>query len=391
MADHLSQRVQNTFHYLHEHGEISWEEVETTSYIASLLRESGCEVIQFEDCTGVVGKYGNFNSDLPVVGIRADIDALWQEVNGTFQPNHSCGHDAHMSMVLGLLWKIEQQQELKDEIALKFIFQPAEEKGSGALKMVEKGVVDDVDYLYGIHLRPGQETKMGQATPVIIHGAAKMYHVEIRGHDAHGARPHQNQNAIEIGAQIVSMINKIYLDPRIPHSVKMTHFQAGGKNANIIPGNGTFSLDLRAQTNEMMDLMESKVHGIFEAIRNLYEVDIEIVDTDGIAAAKRNQEAIDLMTRSIKEVLGEEGAEEPLVTPGGDDFHFYTIERPSLKATMLGLGCDLTPGLHHPHMTFNKEALMDGVNILYRAVLNTYNETRGQVPRPVGTRNLERE
>ncbi|MBB5173886.1 M20 peptidase aminoacylase family protein [Texcoconibacillus texcoconensis] len=368
----MEQRVLETFKYLHKHAELSWEETETTKYIKDLLEKSGCQVTTFDDCTGVIGELGNFNGDLPVVGIRADMDALWQEVNGTFQANHSCGHDAHMSMVLGVLWKLEQEPELLDQIAVKFIFQPAEEKGSGAIKMVEKNVVDDVDYLYGVHLRPDQETKMGRATPVIVHGATKMYDVVIKGEDAHGARPHLNHNAIEIGAQIVNMINQIHLDPRVPHSAKMTNFQAGGKSKNIIPGSATFALDLRAQNNELMDGLEKQVGGIFDSVRNLYDVDLAVTNVDGMGAAKTNEEAISIMGEAIADVLGESYVDEPLVTPGGDDFHFYTIEKPSLKATMLGLGCDLKPGLHHPQMTFNQDALKNGVEILYRAVLNTY-------------------
>lgn len=369
----VKKKVFDTFDHLHKHAEISWEEVETTKYIENILAKNNCETITFDDCTGVVGKYGNFNKDLPVVAIRADIDALWQEVNGTFQANHSCGHDAHMAMVLGVLWKLKQYPNLQDKIAVTFIFQPAEEVGAGALKMVEKNVVDDVDYLYGIHLRPFQETKIGHASPVIVHGATKMFQVEIKGDDAHGARPHLNENAIEIGAQIVSMLKKIDLDPRIPHSAKMTQFKAGGKSTNIIPGSASFAIDLRAQTNEAIDTLESKVKQIFDAIQNLYNVHIEIVHTEGIAAAKTDEEAINIMRSAIKDTLGEDRVEPPLVTPGGDDFHFYTIKKPSLKATMVGLGCDLKPGLHHPNMTFHKDALMDGVDILFQAILNTYN------------------
>ncbi|WP_249870576.1 M20 peptidase aminoacylase family protein [Oceanobacillus saliphilus] len=372
MGNTIEQKVNDTFHYLHNHAEISWEEVETTKYIKNLLEKSGCNVTVFEDCTGVIGEFGSFDKGLPIVAIRADMDALWQEVNGKFQANHSCGHDAHMAMVLGVLWKLEQTPEIADQVAVKFIFQPAEENGTGALKMVEKQVIDNVDYLFGVHLRPSQETKMGQAAPVIVHGASKMYSADIKGEDAHGARPHLNHNAIEIGAQIVNMISQIHLDPRVPHSVKMTKFQAGGKNTNIIPGNASFSLDLRAQNNKLIDLLEKKVNSIFESIRNLYDVDIDITSVGGIAAAETNDEAISIMSQSIKETIGEENLTPPLVTPGGDDFHFYTIEKPSLKATMLGLGCDLQPGLHHPHMTFNEKALMNGVDILYRAVMNTY-------------------
>jgi len=368
----VQEKIQNVFEYLHENAEISWEEKETTKYIERTLSENNCETITFDNCTGVIGKYGNFEEGIPVVGIRADIDALWQEVNGKFQANHSCGHDAHMSMVLGLLWKMEQNPALKDKVAIKFIFQPAEEVGTGALTMVENGVVEDVDYLFGIHLRPGQETKMGQATPVIVHGATKMFRVEIKGEDAHGARPHLNENAIEICTQIVNMLNKIYLDPKVPHSVKMTQLQAGGKSANIIPGSATFALDLRAQTNEAIDELTKKVEKIFETVRELFGVQVNVLHTDGIAAAKTNNEAISIMQNAIEKALGKEALDPELVTPGGDDFHFYTIKKPELKATMVGLGCDLQPGLHHPHMSFDHDALINGVEILYQAVLTTY-------------------
>ncbi|AIF42866.1 M20 peptidase aminoacylase family protein [Virgibacillus sp. SK37] len=368
----LQERVTNTFHYLHEHAEISWEETETTKYIASILRDHGCNVTTFDDCTGVIGEYGNFNTNLPVVAIRADMDALWQEVNGKFQANHSCGHDAHMAMVLGLLWKLEENPSLKSNIAIKFIFQPAEEKGAGALKMVEKGGLDRVDYLFGIHLRPYEETAMGHATPVIIHGATTVYKEEICGHDAHAARPHLNVNAIEVIAEIVNLLSNIHLNPRIPHSVKMTNVRAGGKSTNIIPGRATFAIDMRAQDNQVMDELEKKVEEILEAMNRLYNVKVAITHKEKIPAAETNEEAIQIMEKAAASVLGREYVDPPLVTPGGDDFHFYTIKRPDLKATMLGLGCDLKPGLHHPNMTFDENALMNGVAILYAAVKEVY-------------------
>lgn len=372
MTTSIRELVQNTFDHLHEHAEISWEEVETTSYIKQLLTEAGCRVTTFDDCTGVIGEYGNFESDLPVVGIRADIDALWQEVDGEFRANHSCGHDAHMSIVLGVLWKLKLQPQLADSVALKFIFQPAEEKGEGALALAQKGVVDNVDYLFGIHLRPAQETPAGKASPVIIHGASASLTAEIKGDDAHGARPHLGHNAIEIAAQIVNMIGQIHLNPMFPHSVKMTSLHAGGKSINIIPGNATFSLDLRAQTNELMDQLKDQIDVILDSVRALYNTEIEILSEGGIVAAITNDEAIDIMRKAIVRTVGDQGLADPLVTPGGDDFHYYKIHKPDLKATMLGLGCGLSPGLHHPNMTFDHEAMMVGVDILYHAILETY-------------------
>lgn len=369
--ENIEKKVNETFQYLHEHPEISWEEVETTKYIANLLSKENVKVITFPDCPGVVGEIGNFDGSVPVVALRAELDALWQNVDGTFQANHSCGHDAHMSIVLGVFWKILQTPALFDRIAVKFIFQPAEEKGSGALKMIEKGVIDNVDYLFGIHLRPIHEMKFGFATPVLIHGATVNIDGVIEGDDAHGARPHLTHNAIEIGAQLVNFINQIHVDPSIPYSVKMTKFHAGG-SSNIIPGNATFSLDLRAQTNEQMERLKNRVNEIIKNLGQLYNTKINIIHSEEIPAAVTNDEAIHIMKKAIEDVLGKEGTAPPVITPGGDDFHFYTIQKPNLKATLMGLGCDLTPGLHHPNMTFNKNALMIGVNILYKAILHTY-------------------
>lgn len=361
------ERILEHFNYLHEHPELSFEEVNTTKYIEKVLVDSGYRTKTFSDCTGVVGEIGQGK---PVVAVRADMDALWQEVDGEFKANHSCGHDAHMAMVLGIIEELKQIPELPKG-TIRLIFQPAEEKGAGALKLVEEGVVDDVDYLFGVHLRPIQEMGSGKATPAIIHGAARFIEGKIIAEDLHGARPHLGANAIEVGAALVQMTNGIHLDPMIPYSVKMTSFHAGGKSLNIIPGQATFGLDLRAQSNETMDQLVQTLKDRIKALETFHGVEIPIEFTAHIAAAMVDHGAQGLMETAIKEVLGQENVEPPLVTTGGDDFHFYTIKRPHLKATMLGLGCDLQPGLHHPKMSFNRSALASGTSILTKVILLT--------------------
>jgi amidohydrolase len=368
MSAPFKEKIRNTFDFLHANPEISWEEKNTTTYIENTLKQAGCHVQTFEDCTGVIGDYGNFSGDVPIIGIRADIDALWQKVDGELQANHSCGHDAHMTMVLGVMWKIQEDEHLKDNIGIRFIFQPAEEVGAGALKMVEKGIVDEIDYLYGIHLRPIQETANGFASPSILHGATGSLAFEIKGDDAHGARPHLTHNAIEIGNHILNALNTIHLNPSIAHSIKVTKFQAGGKSLNIIPGSATIGLDLRSQTNELMKELHKRVNEILHTTSELYGVPIEVTKDYGIAASEVSEEAQEYAHRSIVNVLGEEKVNPPLVTPGGDDFHFYTIKKPHLKATMVGLGCDLKPGLHHPDMAFDKDSLFNGIEILTEIV-----------------------
>lgn len=362
--------IEEVFTHLHEHPEISWQEVETTKYLQQLLENEGFHVTTFEDSTGLVVTLGTGKH---CVALRSDIDALWQEVNGVYQANHSCGHDAHMTMAVGMLLVLKRLGIPKVG-RLKVIFQPAEEKGTGALSFVEKGVVDDVDYLYGVHLRPIQELGDGYSTPAILHGSAKMVTGSITGTDTHGARPHLGQNAIEVMAQLVQAIHAIHVDPMVPHSAKMTMFQAGGESANIIPGNAVFSLDIRAQTNEVMEKLMSQVEQKISTVAEMFEVQIDFEIKSEIAAAQVDETAVDIMARAIKETVGEQSLVPPIVTPGGEDFHYYTLKRPAIKATMLGLGCDLSPGLHHPNMTFNHDSILTGIEILARAVNRTFEQ-----------------
>ncbi|KOF09863.1 amidohydrolase [Planococcus glaciei] len=368
ILDEIKPIAEEVFQHLHTHPEISWQEVETTRYLKNLLEGEGFSVETFNDSTGLVVTIG---SGEPCVGLRADIDALWQEVDGTYQANHSCGHDAHMTLAVGVLLTLKKLG-IPEKGRLKVIFQPAEEKGTGALSFVEKGIVDDIDFLYGVHLRPVQEIGHGYASAAIMHGSAKMLKGAIRGTDAHGARPHEGQNAIEVMALLVQAIRSIHINPMVPHSAKVTMFQAGGESANIIPGNAVFSIDMRAQTNSAMEELYTQVDRAIRSVAELADVEISYEAIAEIAAAEVDDTAVRLMGEAIIETLGEEFLVPPIVTPGGEDFHFYTLKRPSVKASMLGLGCDLSPGLHHPAMTFNQNSLIVGIEILARTVRQTF-------------------
>ncbi|MDQ0214105.1 amidohydrolase [Oikeobacillus pervagus] len=359
----LEERLGLIFKHLHENPEISWKETETTEYIANLLKKEKISFRKFDDCTGLVAEIG---SGKPVVAIRADIDALWQEVDGKFQANHSCGHDAHMTIVIGTLLTIKEQVR---EGTVRFIFQPAEEKGNGALAMITRGVIQDVHYLFGVHLRPIEEVPFGKAAPSIRHGAVLFLKGEITGNDAHGARPHQGVNAIDVMTALNQQLKTIYLSPFDPYSIKMTKMQAGGESFNIIPGSGEFALDVRAHSNSLLQNLQKKVVRVIHGVASTFDVNIDYEWTGFTPGAEVALEAEGILQEAILDVLGQEGLAPPVVTPGSDDFHFYTIKEPQVKAAMLGLGADLTPGLHHPNMIFDHRAIPIGVKILSTAIL----------------------
>lgn len=357
--------IHGWFDHFHANPEISWKEVETTKKIASILDEMNIHYKFFKDVTGLTAEIGQGEE---VVAVRADIDALWQEIDGKMQANHSCGHDAHISMVLGALLQLKDTP-LKKRI--RFIFQPAEETGGGAIQMVKRGVIDEVTHLFGVHLRPIEELPLGKISPAIHHGAALFLNGSIHGADAHGARPHQGKNSIDVLFAIQQMLKSIYINPFEVYSAKLTKMVADGGSPNIIPGNATFSIDVRAQKNSVLEEIQERIDQGFEAISSMYGVKVQWSWVDKTPGAEVSEEAAAIAKASIIEALGTEFLAPPIFTPGSDDFHFYTVLRPHLKATMIGVGADLAPGLHHPHMTFNKDALLAGSKVLATILRNS--------------------
>lgn len=116
----MEQRLLEIFEHLHSHPEPSWQEVNTTVYLAEQLRAVGLEPITFDDMTGI---YVDIGEGTPRVGFRTDIDSLWQEVDGEFKANHSCGHDGHMTMALGVAFELQ-----KRDFKARFVFYSSQQK-----------------------------------------------------------------------------------------------------------------------------------------------------------------------------------------------------------------------------------------------------------------------
>lgn len=349
-----NEEILSWFNHFHANAEISWQEFNTTKTLAAFFEAQGISYDTFDDVTGVIAEIGEGDE---VIAIRADIDALWQEVDGVMQANHSCGHDANMAMVLGAMLELRHTPLQK---RIRFIFQPAEETGGGALAMVERGVMQDVTHLFGVHLRPQDELPLGKIAPAIYHGAGAFLQGTIKGADAHGARPHQGQNAIDVLVAIHMLTKTIYMSPAETYSVKVTKMVADGGSVNIIPGAAQFSLDVRAQKNEVLEALIAKIEHGLQSIQAQYAINMTWDWDDITPGAEVSQEALELATTAITQTFGDAVLAEAIVTPGSDDFHFYRIKCPHVKAAMIAVGANLTPGLHHPQMTFDQRALFDG-------------------------------
>jgi amidohydrolase len=358
----VESQILEWFNHFHENPEISWEEHETTKKLAEILDELKVPYRIFDDVTGLLAEIGEGNE---VIAVRADIDALWQEVDGVFRANHSCGHDANISMVLGALLLLKNEKLNK---RIRFIFQPAEEKGNGANSMIDRGALEDVTHLFGVHLRPIEELPFGKVSPAIHHGAAIFLEGKIKGIDAHGARPHQGKNAIDVMMSIHQSLKNLYFSPFESYSAKLTKIQAGGENANIIPGNAAFSIDVRAAKNPILFQMKDQIEKDLIALQKLFDIEIEWEWYDLTPGAEVSEEAAAIAREGIIEALGGNQLAEEVITSGSDDFHFYTIRQPKVKAAMIGIGADLSPGLHHPQMTFNRDSLLIGAKVIAKTL-----------------------
>lgn len=361
----VESKILEWFNHFHKYPEVSWKEYETTNKLAEILDELQVPYRRFDDVTGLLAEIGEGDE---VIAVRADIDALWQEVDGVFRANHSCGHDANISMVLGSLLLLKDEKLTK---RIRFIFQPAEEKGNGANAMIDRGALEDVTHLFGVHLRPIEELSFGKVSPAIHHGAAMFLEGKISGIDAHGARPHQGKNAIDVTVAIHQALKNLYFSPFEAYSAKLTKIQAGGESANIIPGTATFSIDARAQKNDILFKMKDQIESDLNAIKQLFNIEIEWEWEDVTPGAEVSKEAATIAREGIIEVVGRENLAEEVITSGSDDFHFYTIRHPEVKAAMIGIGANLAPGLHHPNMEFNHASLAIGAKVIAKTLSNS--------------------
>jgi amidohydrolase len=360
--DENREAVLQTLAELHDMPEPGEKEFRTSAYLAQRLEECGFRVKSGVGGTGVVGVLDSEKPG-PGVGLRADMDALLYEVDGEVTACHACGHDANSTEVLWAARAVAACGAL-EKGRLTVVFQPAEELAAGALAIIKSGELEGLEYLIGTHLRPVQELPLGKITPSLRHGASGFMLAEIVGVNAHGARPHLGVNAAEAVAAAIFAVNSVHVDPLIPHSAKVTMIKCGGDSLNVIPERAEIGVDIRAQTNAVMQSLRERVEAAITNGAAAVGAKASCRWKVGCPAAQDHEEAIAAARRAITEVLGAEGVAPCSDTPGGEDFHYYTQAMPDLKTTVIGIGANLTPGLHVRGMTFDRNAVVDAAKVL---------------------------
>lgn len=341
--------------------EVSWDEEKTTDYIEKLFKDE-FDVHRFNK-TGLYIKIpGKIDK---TVAFRSDIDALPYNFEDGIKVIHACGHDAHMTTLIGLLYKLKNTR-YQPIYNLLFIFQPAEEDGSGAKYVLEHNILENVEYMFGMHVRPLNELKGNEFSSSIQHGASATLHVDITTTEGHAGRPWESINSIDIAMDLNQQIKALNHDGDRTYSVKMTTIETLSGTHNTIPGTINCVFDVRAQYNETMQDLQTNIDNICESINNKYDCTLKYFYSSNTVAADISDEAKDIITEVLKEQ--QHDYIETIVTPGAEDFHTYANALPEIKTTMLGIGCDMNHGLHHPEMQYDKESIFTAINIYYDVI-----------------------
>jgi amidohydrolase len=363
---------------LHAHPELSRGEVRTSAMIATRLAEAGIAARSLP-VTGVIADLG---AEQPAyrVALRADLDALpvgertglpW--ASRTEGICHACGHDVHVSAVLGAALALKAHEEgLRERgIAVRLLFQPAEEViPGGAVDLIAAGGLEGVDAVFAIHCDPTLDVGSVGLRDGAITAAADRVTVHLTGQGGHTSRPHLTQDLTFALAKVVTELPAILsrrLDPRTAFALVWGEVHAGGA-ANVIPSVGTIAGTLR-----MLD--EGAWHSVRplleEALRHVvapYAVNATLEHVQGVPPVVNSVDAIEVLRHAAHETgLSPVGTIQSL---GGEDFAWYLQHVPGAMAR---LGTR-TPGgptfdLHQGDLVVDEDAVTLGARLLAGAVV----------------------
>ena len=360
---------------LHRYPELSGQEARTATVISRFLHELGIPHRTNVAGHGVVADIHG-KSGVPCVVLRADTDALpIQEETGLEFASahngvmHACGHDGHTTMLLGAAALLSREKGLPAPVRL--IFQPAEEKGIGAIAMIQEGALSGAGLVFGGHLdrhyRPG--TIVVSEGPV--NASSDNFAIEIIGQGAHGARPHESIDAVVVGSLMIMALQTIVsreIDPARPSVVSVGQFHAGTA-PNVIAGQAKLEGTVRAQDPAVRRQLLSSVRRIAESIAQLHGAKIHVTVTEGTPPLVNDAVMAGLARQAAIEAVGEANV-LPLKTAnmGAEDFSYYLEKIPG---AYVRFGSQV-PGregypAHSSKFDFDEEALAVGA-VYYRAI-----------------------
>lgn len=373
-ADEIFNQVVEWRRHFHENPELSNREFETAEMVAEYLRSLGMEVQTGIAHTGVVGILKGGKPG-PVVGLRADMDALpvKERTDVMFKSTkvteylgqkvgvmHACGHDTHIAMLMGAAKILS---DLRDQLpgTVKFIFQPAEEgappgEEGGADLMIKEGVLKnpDVDVIFGQHINSLTEVGTIRYRPEGMMAAADRFVIKVHGKQTHGSTPWTGIDPIVTSAKIIDGLQTI-----ISRQTELTKQAAvisvgiirSGVRNNIIPEEAEMIGTIRTLDTEMQDKIHEKIRHTATTIAESMGATAEVEIQKGVPVTYNDPALVEKMLPTLNEVAGEDHVILSDAITGAEDFSFFSNEVPGFYYFVGGMPKGMNPEDAAPHHT----------------------------------------
>ena len=370
---------------IHAHPELCYEEQRTADVVASRLTEWGIPVVRGLGVTGVVGIIKSGSSDR-AIGLRADMDALPMQELNTFEhasrhagKMHACGHDGHTAMLLGAAHYLSQNRNFDGTVYV--IFQPAEEGGAGARRMIEDGLFErfPMDAVYGLHNWPGMAAGSFGVVAGPMMASSNEFRVVVKGKGAHAAQPHRGIDPVMVAVQIAQSWQTIISREKNPLDtavLSITQIHAGSAT-NVIPDEAVLIGTVRTFTTGVLDLIERRMEETAKGVAAAFNAGIDFTFKRNYPPLVNHPEQTAFAIEAMKAVVGADRVDanvEP--TMGAEDFAFMLQAKPGCYVFLgngdgdhrLG-GHGLGPcQLHNGSYDFNDQLLPIGASYWVRLV-----------------------
>ena len=363
----FKQVVQTHRQYLHQIPELGFCEFQTSAYLKEQLKKLGYEVYSTAK-TGILAYRKGVSEEC--IAFRSDMDGLsiTEETNVDFASTiegqmHACGHDGHMSILLGFATYVSTLSSLKK--SLLFIFQPAEEGPGGAEVIVKEGILKrfNVKSIFGLHIYPEIEEGKFGLRPGAMTAQTGELDLMIEGVGGHGAMPHKSNDALIVAAQLINSYQSIIsrnLNP-IEAGVLTIGTINGGERRNIIAQKVELTGTIRAFSEDVYEMIKKRMNEINHGLELMFNVKVSTQLTDMYPSIMNDPSLFDLISQSK---LGEHLIEiDPMMI--AEDFSYYQKEVPGLFF-MLGSrneALGYTYPLHHAKFNFSERVMVDGIKL----------------------------
>ncbi|WP_321943820.1 M20 aminoacylase family protein [Paraburkholderia tropica] len=367
----LLEQAKSWRHDLHAHPELGYQEVRTSQMVAQLLERFGLEVTCGVGGTGVVGVLENGAG--PRIGLRADMDALPMEelgkrgwTSGNKGCMHACGHDGHTSILLATAKHLSETRDFSGRIV--FIFQPAEETGAGARKMLEDGLLQrfPLDVIYALHNWPGMRKGEVMVNPGAMMASQDTFDITLTGAGCHAAMPDKGIDPVVAAAHLTTSLQAIVsrtLSPLDSAVVSITGIEAGGAY-NIIPERVHMRGTVRCLNPETRAKVEQSIRqfvlhlpmafGIAGAIEYRAGYPVAVNDAEAAQRVREAAEVVDGITKV-------HWSTPPSM--GSEDFSYFLEAVPGAYFWLGADGETPSAALHNPFYDFNDDLIGLGIKI----------------------------